>query len=107
LDKKYIILFAFITIAIAFATNQQTLAQYAYGTFYDRILDYCFDNVDKILQGQNPVQELVTAGLIPTHFKNMTCSEVSNEAILGPELEKPGNTTATELEKPSNSTATE
>lgn len=81
MDKKYTILFAII-IALAVIINQQILAQtYTYKPFYDNIINYCFDNADKILAGQNPVENLVTAGLIPPHFNNMTCTDVTNEAL--------------------------
>jgi len=80
LDKKYIILLAF-TIAVTVVLNQQILAQtYTYKPFYDSIINYCFNNVDKILAGQNPVKDLLTAGLIPRTFDNMTCTDVTNEA---------------------------
>ena len=80
MDKKYIILLAF-TIAVTVVLNQQILAQtYTYKPFYDSIINYCFNNVDKILAGQNPVKDLLTAGLIPRTFDNMTCTDVTNEA---------------------------
>jgi hypothetical protein len=81
LDKKYIILLAFI-FAVAVVINQQILAQtYTYKPYYDNIINYCFNNVDKILAGQNPVKDLTSAGLIPRHFDNMTCTDVTNEAL--------------------------
>ena len=81
MDKKYTILFAIIT-PLAVIINQQILAQtYTYKPFYDNIINYCFDNVDKILAGQNPVEDLTSAGLIPPRFGNMTCTDVSNEAL--------------------------
>ena len=87
LDKKYTILFVFIIIVIAVVINQQILAQsYTYKPFYDNIINYCFNNVDKILAGQNPVKDLTSAGLIPRHFDNMTCTDVTNEAIASPDL---------------------
>ena len=82
MDKKYIIVLAFITIAVAVVINQQILAQtYTYKPFYDIIINYCFNNVDKILIGQNPVKDLLKAGLIPRSFDNMTCTDVTNEAL--------------------------
>ena len=82
LDKKYIILLASITIAVAVVINQQILAQtYTYKPYYDNIINYCFNNVDKILAGQNPVKDLLSAGLIPRNFANMTCTDVTNEAL--------------------------
>ena len=81
LDKKYIILLAFI-FAVAVVINQQILAQtYTYKPYYDNIINYCFNNVDKILAGQNPVKDLLSAGLIPRNFANMTCTDVTNEAL--------------------------
>jgi hypothetical protein len=89
LDKKYTILFAFVIIAIAVVINQQILAQtYTYKPFYDNIINYCFNNVDKILAGQNPVKDLISAGLIPRHFDNMTCTDVTNEATASPDFGK-------------------
>jgi|GEM_PF-1151505 hypothetical protein len=87
LGKKHTILFALIIIAVAVVINQQILAQtYTYKPFYDNIINYCFNNVDKILAGQNPVKDLTRAGLIPRHFDNMTCTDVTNEAIASPDL---------------------
>jgi hypothetical protein len=87
LNKKYTLLFAFIIIAVAVVINHQILAQtYTYKPFYDNIINYCFNNVDKILAGQNPVKDLISAGLIPRHFDNMTCTEVTNEALASPDL---------------------
>lgn len=89
MNRKYTILFAFIIIAVAVVINQQILAQsYTYKPFYDNIINYCFNNVDKILAGQNPVKDLTSAGLIPRHFDNMTCTDVTNEAIASPDLER-------------------
>ena len=89
MNKKYTILFAFIIIAVGVVINQQILAQsYTYKPFYDNIINYCFNNVDKILAGQNPVKDLTSAGLIPRHFDNMTCTDVTNEAIASPDLER-------------------
>lgn len=87
MNKKYTLLFAFIIIAVAVLINQQILAQtYTYKPFYDNIINYCFNNVDKILAGQNPVKDLISAGLIPRHFDNMTCTEVTNEALASPDI---------------------
>lgn len=87
MNKKYTLLFAFIIIAVAVVINHQILAQtYTYKPFYDNIINYCFNNVDKILAGQNPVKDLISAGLIPRHFDNMTCTEVTNEALASPDL---------------------
>ena len=87
MNKKYTLLFAFIIIAVAVVINQQILAQtYTYKPFYDNIINYCFNNVDKILAGQNPVKDLISAGLIPSHFDNMTCTEVTNEALASPDI---------------------
>ena len=87
MNKKYTLLFAFIIIAVVVVINQQILAQtYTYKPFYDNIINYCFNNVDKILAGQNPVKDLISAGLIPRHFDNMTCTEVTNEALASPDL---------------------
>jgi hypothetical protein len=87
LNKKYTLLFAFIIIAVAVVINHQILAQtYTYKPFYDNIINYCFNNVDKILAGQNPVKDLISAGLIPRHFDNMTCTEVTNEALASPDI---------------------
>jgi hypothetical protein len=87
LNKKYTLLFVFIIIDVALVLNQQILAQtYTYKPFYDNIINYCFNNVDKILAGQNPVKDLISAGLIPRHFDNMTCTEVTNEALASPDI---------------------
>ena len=87
MNKKYTLLFAFIIIAVAVVINHQILAQtYTYKPFYDNIINYCFNNVDKILAGQNPVKDLISAGLIPRHFDNMTCTEVTNEALASPDI---------------------
>ncbi len=87
MNKKYTLLFAFIIIAVVVVINQQILAQtYTYKPFYDNIINYCFNNVDKILAGQNPVKDLISAGLIPRHFDNMTCTEVTNEALASPDI---------------------
>ena len=87
MNKKYTLLFAFIIIGVAVVINHQILAQtYTYKPFYDNIINYCFNNVDKILAGQNPVKDLISAGLIPRHFDNMTCTEVTNEALASPDL---------------------
>jgi hypothetical protein len=90
LDNKYTILSAIISVAVAVVINQQILAQtYTYKPFYDNIINYCFDNADKILAGQNPVEDLINAGLIPRHFDNMTCTDVSNEALETPQFSEP------------------
>lgn len=90
MDEKYTTLFAIIIIALAVVINQQILAQtYTYKPFYDNIINYCFDNVDKILAGQNPVDDLLNAGLIPNNFDNMTCTDVSNEALTPPQSNQP------------------
>ena len=87
MNKKYTLLFAFIIIAVVVVINQQILAQtYTYKPFYDNIINYCFNNVDKILAGKNPVKDLISAGLIPRHFDNMTCTEVTNEALASPDI---------------------
>lgn len=87
MNKKYTLLFVFIIIDVALVLNQQILAQtYTYKPFYDNIINYCFNNVDKILAGQNPVKDLISAGLIPRHFDNMTCTEVTNEALASPDI---------------------
>ena len=87
MNKKYTLLFAFIIIAVVVVINQQILAQtYTYKPFYDNIINYCFNNVDKILAGQNPVKDLISAGLISRHFDNMTCTEVTNEALASPDI---------------------
>lgn len=87
MNKKYTLLFVFNIIAVALVINQQILAQtYTYKPFYDNIINYCFNNVDKILAGQNPVKDLISAGLIPRHFDNMTCTEVTNEALASPDI---------------------
>ncbi len=87
MNKKYTLLFVFIIIDVALVINQQILAQtYTYKPFYDNIINYCFNNVDKILAGQNPVKDLISAGLIPRHFDNMTCTEVTNEALASPDI---------------------
>jgi hypothetical protein len=87
LNKKYTLLFVFIIIDVVVVINQQILAQtYTYKPFYDNIINYCFNNVDKILAGQNPVKDLISAGLIPRHFDNMTCTEVTNEALASPDI---------------------
>lgn len=91
MGKKYTILFAFITmIAVVVAINQQALAlaqNQTYESYYSDIRQYCLDRVEKILAGYNPVNDLVKANLIPRHFENMTCADVSNEAL--------GNSTST------------
>jgi hypothetical protein len=80
LHKKYTILFGFISI-ISVVINQQILAQnYTYAPFYDRILDYCLSSIEKILTHHNPIKDLVSANLIPSHFSSMTCTDVSIEA---------------------------
>lgn len=90
LDEKYTIIFTIIILALAVVINQQILAQsYTYKPFYDNIINYCFDNADKILAGQNPVEDLVNAGLIPRNFENMTCTDVSNEALSPPQSNQP------------------
>ena len=85
MGKKYTILFAFITmIAVVVAINQQALAlaqNQTYESYYSDIRQYCLDRVEKILAGYNPVNDLVKANLIPRHFENMTCADVSNEAL--------------------------
>jgi len=90
LGKKYTILFAFITmIAVVVAINQQALAlaqNQTYESYYSDIRQYCLDRVEKILAGYNPVNDLVKANLIPRHFENMTCTDVTNEAIASPDL---------------------
>ena len=87
MNKKYTLLFVFIVIDVALVINQEILAQtYTYKPFYDNIINYCFNNVDKILAGQNPVKDLISAGLIPRHFDNMTCTEVTNEALASPDI---------------------
>ena len=87
MNKKYTLLFVFIIIDVALVINQEILAQtYTYKPFYDNIINYCFNNVDKILAGQNPVKDLISAGLIPRHFDNMTCTEVTNEALASPDI---------------------
>ena len=81
LDKKHIILVASIFMIPAVLINQQVLAQnYTYAPFYDRILDYCFNHVEKIIANYNPIKDLVAANLIPSHFSNMTCGDISIEA---------------------------
>jgi hypothetical protein len=81
LDKGHIILVASIIMIPAVLMNQQVLAQNnTYAPFYDRILNYCFDRTEKILADYNPITDLVAAGLIPPHFSNMTCADVSMQA---------------------------
>ena len=85
LDKKHTILLAFI-IAVVAVINHQAFAQAqnstsSYEPYYDNIIQHCFDRVEKIQAGGNPVQDLVKANLIPHHFENMTCTDVSNEKI--------------------------
>ena len=89
MDNKYAIPFAYtILIAALMAINQQALAQnQTYKSYYGNILQFCFDRVEKILAGYNPLKDLVKANLIPRHFENMTCADISNEAL--------GNTTST------------
>jgi hypothetical protein len=85
LDEKYTLLFAIIIIALAIIIDQQILAQsYTYKPYYDNIINYCFDNADKILAGQNPVEDLLNAGLIPKNFANMTCTDVISQAVATP-----------------------
>jgi hypothetical protein len=87
LNKKYTLLFAFIIIAVVVVINQQILAQtYTYKPFYDNIINYCFNNVDKILAGQNPVKDLISAGFIPRHSANITFTEVTNVALASPDI---------------------
>jgi hypothetical protein len=75
------ILAASIFMIPAVVINQQVLAQNnTYAAFYDRILGYCFDRVEKILADYDPIKDLIAAGLIPPHFSNMTCADVSIEA---------------------------
>jgi hypothetical protein len=65
----------------AVVMNQQVLAQNnTYAPFYDRILDYCFNRIEKILADYNPIKDLVAANLIPSHFSNMTCADIAIEA---------------------------
>jgi hypothetical protein len=81
LDKRHIILIASIIMIPSVLINQQILAQNnTYAPFYDRILDYCFDRTEKILADYNPIKDLVDAKLIPPHFSNMTCADISIEA---------------------------
>lgn len=85
MDKKHTILLAFI-IAVVMVINQQAFAQAqnstsSYEPYYDNIIQHCFDRVEKIQAGGNPVQDLVKANLIPHHFENMTCTDVSNEKL--------------------------
>ena len=64
------------------AINHQALAQnQTYKSYYGNILQFCFDRVEKILAGYDPLKDLVKANLIPRHFENMTCADVSNEAL--------------------------
>jgi len=88
----YTIVFALV-MTVAMHHNQQALAQnQTYQSYYPSILDYCFNRTEKILAGYNPLGDLVKANLIPKHFENMTCGDVSNE-VLGNStsaLSKPG-----------------
>ena len=83
MDKKYTIPFAYtILIAVLMAINQQALAQNrTYESYHGNILQFCFDRVEEILAGYDPLKDLVKANLIPRHFENMTCADVSNEAL--------------------------
>lgn len=84
----YTILFSLAMAAVAINPNQQALAQnQTYQSYYPHILDHCFNRTEKILSGYNPLTDLVKANLIPRHFENMTCADVSNEAL--------GNSTST------------
>ena len=84
MDKKYTISFAYtilfaLVMAVAMNQNQQALAQnQTYQSYYPHILDYCFNRTEKILSGYNPLSDLVKADLIPRHFENMTCGDVSD-----------------------------
>lgn len=73
--------------------HQHALAQnQTYQSYYPSILDYCFDRTEKILAGYNPLGDLVKANLIPKHFENMTCGDISNEVFgnSSSTLSKPG-----------------
>ena len=92
MDKKYAIPFAYtILISVLVVLNQQALAHnQTYESYYGNILQFCFDRVEKILAGYDPLNDLVQANLIPRHFENLTCADVSNEAL--------SNSTANKME---------
>ena len=79
----YTILFALVMAAVAGNNqDQHALAQnQTYQSYYPHILDYCFNRTEKILAGYNPLGDLVRANLIPKYFENMTCGDISNEAL--------------------------
>ena len=74
-----------IGIAVATVAILQFLST-AYGltaeeekSFRDNVKvadDHCLNNVDQILAGGNPVQDLFKAGLIPTYLADYTCKDI-------------------------------
>lgn len=46
---------------------------------YDKIVSYCTDHASDILAGKNPINDLVSAGLISDHYKDKSCSDAKNE----------------------------
>jgi hypothetical protein len=50
-----------------------------YSLQYNQLTQYCIDHADKIINGQNPVQDLVNASLIPMWFNNKSCDQVNHE----------------------------
>jgi hypothetical protein len=70
--------------------NHQAFAQtFTYEPYFDNIIQHCFNHVEQILAGQNPVKDLVKDKLIPRHFENMTCTDVSNEKLHNTEFSDP------------------
>ena len=43
------------------------------------INEYCFNHSSDIIAGKNPVDDLVSAGQIPSSFNGKTCGQISDE----------------------------
>jgi len=44
----------------------------------DIIVDYCIAHADRVVAGENVVQDLVNAGLVSSYYSGKTCEEVKD-----------------------------
>jgi hypothetical protein len=51
--------------------------KYEDNSYLEMVNKYCLDHVDRILEGGNPVKDLIDAGLLTsTSYNDMTCKDV-------------------------------
>jgi hypothetical protein len=76
---KILVLGLFIMLLVPIAiTNVSSYSEWDQKD-YDKIVNYCSHHANDIMASKNPINDLVSAGLISDHYKDKSCSDAKNE----------------------------